>query len=222
MKLNSVWDEVLKDEFDKPYFKETMSLLEEEYKNYKIYPKKSDVFSAFRLTDYDKVKVLILGQDPYHGYNQAHGLAFSVKPGVKIPPSLVNIYKELNSDLGIEIPSTGYLKSWADSGIMLLNTTLTVREGSPMSHSKIGWEFFTDRVIEALDEKKEPMAFILWGSHARSKKRLLKNRDHLITEGPHPSPLSAYRGFFGSKPFSKVNEYFIEHGENPPDWRIKC
>ena len=169
-----------------------------------------------------KVKVLILGQDPYHGYNQAHGLAFSVKPGVKIPPSLVNIYKELNSDLGIEIPSTGYLKSWADSGIMLLNTTLTVREGSPMSHSKIGWEFFTDRVIEALDEKKEPMAFILWGSHARSKKRLLKNRNHLIIEGPHPSPLSAYRGFFGSKPFSKVNEYFIEHGENPPDWRIKC
>lgn len=221
MKLNRVWDEVLKDEFEKPYFKETLKLVNEEYKNYRIFPPKEEIFEAFRLTDYDRVKVVILGQDPYHGYGQAHGLSFSVKRGVKIPPSLQNIYKELHDDLKIEIPSDGFLKSWAESGIMLLNTTLTVREKTPMSHSKIGWEFFTDRVIELLDEKKEPLAFILWGSHARSKRKLLKNKNHLVLEGPHPSPLSAYRGFFGSKPFSKVNEYFISKGETPPDWRIK-
>lgn len=214
------WQELLKDEFEKDYYKELKLKLDEEYKTKEIFPVEEELFSAFNLTQYKDVKVLILGQDPYHNNDQAHGLAFSVKEGIKIPPSLRNIYKELNSDLGIEIPNTGYLINWAKEGIMLLNTTLTVRAHTPMSHSKIGWEIFTDRVIELIDEKDEPVVFILWGNHAKSKKKLIKNEKHLIIESVHPSPLSASRGFFGTKPFSKTNEFLRENGLQAPSWRV--
>ncbi len=220
MIFGNSWDDVLRDEFNKPYYLELRRLLIEEYKNYTIYPKMEDIFNAFIYTDYKDVKVVILGQDPYHGVGQAHGLAFSVKDGVKIPPSLVNIYRELYDDLEIPIPRTGYLLDWAKEGIMLLNTTLTVREASPMSHSKIGWEFFTDSVIKAIDEKNTPVVFILWGAHGRSKKKFIRNPIHLVIEGPHPSPLSAYRGFFGSKPFSRANNFLREHNIEPPSWKI--
>lgn len=214
------WQELLKYEFEKDYYKELKLKLDEEYKTKEIFPVEEELFSAFNLTQYKDVKVLILGQDPYHNNDQAHGLAFSVKEGIKIPPSLRNIYKELNSDLGIEIPNTGYLINWAKEGIMLLNTTLTVRAHTPMSHSKIGWEIFTDRVIELIDEKDEPVVFILWGNHAKSKKKLIKNEKHLIIESVHPSPLSASRGFFGTKPFSKTNEFLRENGLQAPSWRV--
>lgn len=218
--INNDWQELLQDEFEKDYYKELRKLLIEEYKNCEIFPPAQDIFSAFKLTSYSNVKVLILGQDPYHNIGQAHGLAFSVKDGVKLPPSLKNIYKELNSDLGLEIPQTGYLVNWAREGIMLLNTTLTVRAHEPMSHAKIGWEIFTDRVIELIDKKDEPVVFILWGNHARSKKKLIKNNKHLIIESAHPSPLSASRGFFGTKPFSRANEFLKENGIEPPTWRV--
>lgn len=214
------WQELLKYEFEKDYYKELKLKLDEEYKTKEIFPVEEEIFSAFNLTQYKDVKVLILGQDPYHNNDQAHGLAFSVKEGIKIPPSLRNIYKELNADLGIEIPNTGYLINWAKEGIMLLNTTLTVRTHTPMSHSKIGWEIFTDRVIELIDEKDEPVVFILWGNHAKSKKKLIKNEKHLIIESVHPSPLSASRGFFGTKPFSKTNEFLRENGLQAPSWRV--
>lgn len=214
------WQELLKEEFEKDYYKELKLKLDEEYKTKEIFPVEEELFSAFNLTQYKDVKVLILGQDPYHNNDQAHGLAFSVKEGIKIPPSLRNIYKELNADLGIEIPNTGYLINWAKEGIMLLNTTLTVRAHTPMSHSKIGWEIFTDRVIELIDEKDEPVVFILWGNHAKSKKKLIKNEKHLIIESVHPSPLSASRGFFGTKPFSKTNEFLRENGLQAPSWRV--
>lgn len=214
------WQELLKYEFEKDYYKELKLKLDEEYKTKEIFPVEEELFSAFNLTQYKDVKVLILGQDPYHNNDQAHGLAFSVKEGIKIPPSLRNIYKELNADLGIEIPNTGYLINWAKEGIMLLNTTLTVRAHTPMSHSKIGWEIFTDRVIELIDEKDEPVVFILWGNHAKSKKKLIKNEKHLIIESVHPSPLSASRGFFGTKPFSKTNEFLRENGLQAPSWRV--
>lgn len=214
------WQELLKYEFEKDYYKELKLKLDEEYKTKEIFPVEEEIFSAFNLTQYKDVKVLILGQDPYHNNDQAHGLAFSVKEGIKIPPSLRNIYKELNADLGIEIPNTGYLINWAKEGIMLLNTTLTVRAHTPMSHSKIGWEIFTDRVIELIDEKDEPVVFILWGNHAKSKKKLIKNEKHLIIESVHPSPLSASRGFFGTKPFSKTNEFLRENGLQAPSWRV--
>ncbi|MBP2025429.1 uracil-DNA glycosylase [Peptoniphilus stercorisuis] len=218
--IKNDWQDLLKDEFEKDYYKELRNLLIEEYKNYEIFPPKDEIFSAFNLTNYKDVKVLILGQDPYHNNNQAHGLAFSVRDGIKIPPSLRNIYKELNSDLGLEIPTTGYLINWAREGIMLLNTTLTVRAHTPMSHAKIGWEIFTDRVIELIDEKEEPVVFILWGNHAKSKKKLIKNKKHLIIESVHPSPLSASRGFFGTKPFSKANEFLEENNIKAPTWRV--
>lgn len=214
------WQELLKYEFEKDYYKELKLKLDEEYKTKEIFPVEEEIFSAFNLTQYKDVKVLILGQDPYHNNDQAHGLAFSVKEGIKIPPSLRNIYKELNADLGIEIPNTGYLINWAKEGIMLLNTTLTVRAHTPMSHSKIGWEIFTDRVIELIDEKDESVVFILWGNHAKSKKKLIKNEKHLIIESVHPSPLSASRGFFGTKPFSKTNEFLRENGLQAPSWRV--
>lgn len=214
------WQELLKEEFEKDYYKELKLKLDEEYKTKEIFPVEEELFSAFNLTQYKDVKVLILGQDPYHNNDQAHGLAFSVKEGIKIPPSLRNIYKELNADLGIEIPNTGYLINWAKEGIMLLNTTLTVRAHTPMSHSKIGWEIFTDRIIELIDEKDEPVVFILWGNHAKSKKKLIKNEKHLIIESVHPSPLSASRGFFGTKPFSKTNEFLRENGLQAPSWRV--
>ncbi len=219
--LKNDWQELLKDEFQKDYYKNLRELLINEYKNYQIYPKANDIFNAFNYTSYKDLKVLILGQDPYHNPNQAHGLAFSVNKGIKVPPSLVNIYKELHDDLGIGPFKDGYLKSWTQEGIMLLNTTLTVRKNAPMSHSKIGWEIFTDRVIEIIDEKKEPVVFILWGAHARSKKKLIKNKNHLVIEGPHPSPLSAHRGFFGSKPFSRANKFLMERGIDSPSWEVK-
>lgn len=219
--LKNDWKDLLKEEFEKDYYKNLRKLLIDEYKNFVIYPKATDIFNAFNYTPYKEVKVLILGQDPYYNPNQAHGLAFSVNHGVKIPPSLVNIYKELHDDLGIGPFKDGYLKSWTDEGIMLLNTTLTVRKNSPMSHSKIGWEFFTDRVIELIDQKEDPVVFILWGSHARSKKKLIKNTNHYIIEGPHPSPLSAYRGFFGSKPFSRANKFLEERNIKAPTWEVR-
>lgn len=215
------WQEILQDEFEKDYYKNLRKLLIEEYKHYEIFPKAENIFNAFHYTAYKDVKVLILGQDPYHNVGQAHGLAFSVKEGVKIPPSLQNIYKELNSDLGIPIANTGYLKSWADEGIMLLNTTLTVRAHQPMSHAKIGWEIFTNAVIEKINEKKEPVVYILWGNHAKARKKFINNKNHLIIEGVHPSPLSANKGFFGSKPFSRANEFLKERGVTPPSWKVK-
>lgn len=214
------WQELLQEEMQKPYYQELRRLLIDEYRNYEIFPPADEIFTAFNLTSYKDVKVLILGQDPYHNIGQAHGLAFSVRDGVGIPPSLRNIYKELNNDLGIKIPDTGYLVNWARQGIMLLNTTLTVRAHSPMSHSKIGWEIFTDKVIELIDQKEEPVVFILWGNHARSKKKLIKNNKHLIIESAHPSPLSASRGFFGNRPFSRVNKYLNENGVEAPTWEI--
>lgn len=215
------WQEILQDEFEKDYYKDLRKLLIEEYKHYEIFPKAENIFNAFHYTAYKDVKVLILGQDPYHNIGQAHGLAFSVKDGVKIPPSLQNIYKELNSDLGIPIANTGYLKSWADEGIMLLNTTLTVRAHQPMSHAKIGWEIFTNAVIEKINEKKEPVVYILWGNHAKARKKFINNKNHLIIEGVHPSPLSANKGFFGSRPFSRANEFLKERGVTPPSWKVK-
>nr|WP_200860579.1 uracil-DNA glycosylase [Peptoniphilus mikwangii] len=214
------WQGLLAEEFKKPYYLNLRELLINEYKNYEIFPPANEIFNAFKYTPYSDVKVLILGQDPYHNVGQAQGLCFSVKEGVKLPPSLQNIYKELNSDLGIEIPTTGSLINWAKQGIMLLNTTLTVRAHSPMSHAKIGWEIFTDRVIELIDEKQEPVVFILWGNHAKSKKILIKNERHLVITGAHPSPLSANRGFFGSKPFSRANEFLRQNGIVPPSWEV--
>ncbi|MDO5713384.1 MAG: uracil-DNA glycosylase [Tissierellia bacterium] len=214
------WQPLLKEEMEKPYYQELRKLLVEEYKNYRIFPDMYHIFQALHITSYKDVKVVILGQDPYHGPGQAHGMAFSVRPGVPLPPSLQNIYKELQDDLGILPAKTGYLLSWAKEGVLLLNTTLTVRQKSPMSHSKIGWEIFTDTIISMIDQKEDPVVFILWGGHARSKKKLLHNPNHLVIESPHPSPLSAYRGFFGSKPFSKTNEFLVEHGRDPINWNV--
>lgn len=219
--IKNDWQEILEEEFQKEYYQNLRKLLIKEYQNYQIFPKAEDIFNAFNYTAYKDLKVLILGQDPYHNVGQAHGLAFSVKKGVRIPPSLRNIYKELNDDLGVEIPKEGYLKSWTKQGIMLLNTTLTVRAHEPMSHSKIGWEIFTDAVIEKINQKEEPVVFILWGNHARNRKRLITNKKHLIIEGPHPSPFSANRGFFGSKPFSRANKFLEENGRKAPSWEIE-
>ncbi|MDO5041380.1 MAG: uracil-DNA glycosylase [Peptoniphilus sp.] len=214
------WDELLKDEFKKPYYLELRKMLIEEYRQFQVFPPAEDLFNAFKYTDYEDVKVLILGQDPYHNLNQAHGLAFSVREGVKIPPSLVNIFKELKSDLNVDIPESGYLVNWSKQGIMLLNTTLSVRAHSPMSHSKIGWEIFTDRVIELLAQREKPLVFMLLGNHAKSKEKLIKNPRHLVIKGVHPSPLSANRGFFGSRPFSRANEFLRNNNIEPPHWQL--
>lgn len=218
--IGNSWDEILEIEFEKAYYQNLRKLLIEEYTNEQVFPKADDIFNAFKMTPYENVKCVILGQDPYHNINQAEGLSFSVKKGERIPPSLVNIYKELNSDLGYKIPTHGSLKKWAENGVLLLNTTLTVRAHMPMSHSKIGWEFLTDSVIEKLNEKVNPIVFILWGKHAQTKEKLITNKNHLILKAPHPSPLSANRGFFGSKPFSKTNEFLEKNGESPIDWEI--
>ncbi|EGS31329.1 uracil-DNA glycosylase [Peptoniphilus sp. oral taxon 375 str. F0436] len=219
--FNNDWQDLLGPEMEKPYYQELRRLLLEEYQNYPIYPAMGDIFNALQTTSYQDVKVVILGQDPYHGKGQAHGMAFSVQKGVPIPPSLQNIYKELESDLGIPMAHTGYLMSWAQQGVLLLNTTLTVRQGSPTSHKDIGWEIFTDAILSLLNKKDQALVYILWGAHARSKKKLLNNPKHLILEAPHPSPLSAYRGFFGSKPFSKSNEFLEANQLSPIDWAIK-
>lgn len=219
--ITGAWADALKDEFRKPYYRTLFKKVEEEYSTHQIFPEPDDIFNAFHFTPLDQVKVVILGQDPYHGDGQAHGLCFSVKPDVEIPPSLVNIYKELESDLGCYIPNNGYLEKWARQGVMLLNTVLTVRAHQANSHRGIGWEEFTDAAIKILAAQERPMVFILWGKPAQSKKVYLDPTKHLIIESPHPSPLSAYRGFFGSRPFSRTNDYLVSHGLTPIDWQIE-
>ena len=219
--IGNDWDEILKDEFKKDYFKKLMENVVSEYKTKIIYPQKSEVFKAFRYTPYKNVKVVILGQDPYHGEGEAEGLSFSVPKNIKKPPSLVNIFKELHDDLGINIPSHGNLVSWSKEGILLLNSVLTVIKDCAASHEGIGWEEFTDNVIKIINNKNTPVVFILWGRFARSKKRLITNSIHLVIESAHPSPLSAYNGFFGSHPFSKTNDFLISKGIKPINWEIK-
>lgn len=215
------WLKPLKPEFSKPYYRKLYQTVNEEYRTHQIFPPADDIFNAFALTPLHEVKVVILGQDPYHGEGQAHGLCFSVKPDVGIPPSLVNIYKELQDDCGCEIPNNGYLTKWAKQGVLLLNTVLTVRAHQANSHRGIGWEEFTDAVIRILNEQDRPMVFILWGKPAQMKKSMLTNPNHMIIESPHPSPLSAYRGFFGSRPFSRTNKFLREHGIKEIDWQIE-
>lgn len=216
--LGNDWDKVLEGEFEKEYYLKIRGFLKKEYSERAIFPSMFDIFNALKYTSYNETKVVILGQDPYHEIGQAHGLSFSVKKGVKIPPSLVNIYKELNSDIGMKIPNHGELTSWAKQGVLLLNATLTVREGQANSHKDIGWAIFTDEVIKKLDLNDKPIVFILWGANARSKKKYITNKNHLVIESAHPSPLSAYNGFFGSKPFSRANEFLIKNGSSPIDW----
>ncbi len=222
--INNDWLPVLQKEFGKPYYAELYKFIKEEYQSKKIFPPSGDIFNAFHFTPYSKVKVVILGQDPYHNDHQAHGLAFSVLPEIEkkdIPPSLVNIYKELRDDLGLYIPDNGYLKKWADQGVMLLNTVLTVRAHEAFSHRMKGWEKFTDEVISELNKKGDPLVFMLWGRPAREKKAMLDNPKHLVLEAPHPSPLSANRGFFGCRHFSKCNDFLREKGMEPIDWQIE-
>lgn len=214
------WDEQLREEVDKPYFNDLRYALAKEYKLHTVYPSKENLFQALKLTSYEHTKVVILGQDPYHGPGQAHGLSFSVLPGVRIPPSLVNIYKELHSDLGVPIPNNGYLVPWAKQGVLLLNTVMTVRDGQANSHKGLGWERFTDAVIEKLNEREKPVVFILWGSHAQKKGAFIDRHKHLVLESVHPSPLSAHRGFFGSRPFSKANAFLASQGMEPIDWTL--
>ncbi|WP_143319739.1 uracil-DNA glycosylase [Clostridium sp. HBUAS56010] len=219
--IENDWLEPLSGEFKKPYYRELYQKVKQEYETGRVFPEPEDVFNAFQFTPLSKVKVVILGQDPYHNHGQAHGLCFSVKPEVDIPPSLVNIYQELKEDLGCEIPNHGYLKKWSDQGVMLLNTVLTVRAHAANSHQGIGWEQFTDAAIKVLNEQDRPMVFLLWGRPAQSKKTMLHNPKHLILEAPHPSPLSAYRGFFGCKHFSKANAFLESNGMEPVDWQIE-
>ena len=218
--INGDWLEALKDEFKKDYYKQLFEKVNEEYRTRLIFPPANDIFNAFHLTPLKDVKVVILGQDPYHGNNQAHGLCFSVKPEVEIPPSLVNIYKVLHDDLGCTIPDHGYLVKWAKQGVLMLNTVLTVRAHQANSHRGIGWEEFTDAAIRVLNTQDRPIVFILWGRPAQMKKAMLNNPKHLILEAPHPSPLSSYRGFFGSRPFSKTNQFLEANGVEPIDWQI--
>lgn len=220
--LTNDWSLALKDEFNKPYYRDLYRFVKEEYSTRVVYPPADDIFNALHLTPLKDVKVLILGQDPYHNEHQAHGLSFSVLPDQKdIPPSLQNIYKELQEDLGCYIPNNGYLKKWADQGVLMLNTVLTVRAHEPNSHQGRGWENFTDAIIQAVNQKDEPVVYMLWGRPAQSKIPMLTNPKHLILKAPHPSPLSAYRGFFGCRHFSKCNEFLSENGLSPIDWQIE-
>ena len=216
--INNDWAEALKEEYKKPYYRELYKKVNEEYQTHEIFPPSDEIFSAFHLTPLKDVKVVILGQDPYHNNGQAHGLSFSVQKGVDIPPSLVNIYKELHDDLGCTIPNHGCLTKWAEQGVLMLNTVLTVRAHQANSHRGIGWEEFTDAAILALNSQDRPIVFILWGAPAQRKKRMLTNPKHLILEAPHPSPLAAYRGFFGSKPFSQTNAFLEKNGIESIDW----
>ena len=220
VELGNDWDDILSDEFKKLYYLKLREFLKEEYSSKVIYPNMSNIFEALKRTSYKDTKVLILGQDPYHGENQAHGLAFSVQPNVSIPPSLLNIYKELQNDIGCFIPNNGYLIPWANQGVLLLNSVLTVRAHEANSHKGIGWEIFTDRVIELLNKREDPVIFVLWGANARKKTELIDSSRHYILEAPHPSPLSARRGFFGCKHFSKINEILKYLGKKPIDWQI--
>lgn len=214
------WLDVLRDEFEAPYFKELEMNLAKAYNEEIVYPPKEDLFSALNLTPFSKVKVVIIGQDPYHGPGQAHGLSFSVKKGIKLPPSLVNIFKELQDDLGIVPPKDGNLEAWAREGVLLLNNQLSVVEGKPMSHKDLGWNELTDKIIKVLNEKKKHLVFILWGSPAQKKAKVVSHRDHHIIQSVHPSPLSSYRGFFGSKPFSKANAYLESQSIKPVKWSL--
>ena len=221
VRIDSSWKEHLQAEFDKPYFKTLTDFVREEYARGTVYPAGRNIFNAFDLCPFDKVKVVIIGQDPYHEPGQAHGLSFSVRPGIDIPPSLENIYKELHDDLGCYVPDNGYLEKWATQGVMLLNTVLTVRNHQANSHKGIGWEEFTDAAIRILNEQDRPIVYMLWGRPAQAKVPMLDNPKHLILTAPHPSPLSAYRGFFGCRHFSKANDFLIKHGVEPIDWQIE-
>nr|WP_187372142.1 uracil-DNA glycosylase [Clostridium ihumii] len=220
IKLNNDWDELLKDEFEKDYYKKLRGFLAQEYKTKTIYPNMYKIFEALKLTSYKDTKIVILGQDPYHGPNQAHGLSFSVEKGVQTPPSLLNIYKELKSTLNCYIPNNGNLTSWAKQGVLLLNTSLTVRAGEANSHRNIGWEIFTDKIISLLNEREEPVIFILWGKNAKDKVKLIDTNRHYILTAAHPSPLSASRGFFGCNHFEKANDILKKLNKEPIDWQI--
>ncbi|MBR2349267.1 MAG: uracil-DNA glycosylase [Clostridia bacterium] len=218
--LGNDWDTILAPVFESKQYLDLRKFLIEEYRSRAIYPNMHDIFNALKATSYQDTSVVIIGQDPYHNPGEAHGMCFSVKPGVKVPPSLVNIYKELNADLGTYIPNNGYLVSWAEQGVLLLNTILTVRENSPLSHKNKGWEYVTDAVIKALNDREEPVVFLLWGAPARAKKALITNPNHVILEAPHPSPLSAHYGFHGCRHFSKTNAILKKIGRKPIDWQI--
>jgi len=220
MTLHNDWDQIIGQEFNKEYYIKIQEFLIQQYKTKIVYPDMQQIFTALKLTPFADVRVVILGQDPYHGPNQAHGLSFSVAPGVDLPPSLKNIYKELSNDLNCDIPSHGCLEGWAKQGVLLLNAVLTVEAAQASSHSNIGWQYFTDEIMIKLNEREEPVVFILWGNYARSKKALITEKKHFILESVHPSPLSAYRGFFGSKPFSKTNDYLHSIGRKQIDWKI--
>lgn len=221
MAIDNDWLEPLEAEFKKPYYKSLFLKVKDEYTNHIVYPPSKDIFNAYTFTPLSDVKVLILGQDPYHEPGQAHGLCFSVNIGIDIPPSLCNIYKELESDLGCYIPNNGYLKKWADQGVMLLNTVLTVRAHNANSHKGIGWEQFTDATIKALNEQDRPIVYMLWGKPAQEKCKMLNNPRHLVLKAPHPSPLSVYRGFWGCRHFSKANDFLVKNGLAPIDWQIE-
>lgn len=221
VQIGNDWDEILKDEWSKDYYLNLRKNLIHEYKNYTIYPSMYDIFNALKKVSYKDVKVVILGQDPYHGQGQAHGFSFSVQKGVKTPPSLLNIYKEMHDDLGLYIPNNGNLIKWADQGVLLLNSTLTVRAHQANSHKDIGWSILTDNIIKLLNEREKPIVFLLWGKFAQSKENLITNKRHLIIKSAHPSPFAAHRGFFGSKPFSKTNNFLIKNNMSPIDWQIE-
>lgn len=218
--LKNDWNNFLKEEFEKEYYKNLRNFLIQEYKTKIIFPDKYDIFNALHLTSYKDTKVVILGQDPYHGENQAHGLSFSVKKGVPKPPSLTNIFKEISSDIGCYIPNNGNLEKWANQGVLLLNTVLTVIKGMPNSHKNKGWETFTDKIIKTLNEKESPVVFLLWGNNAKQKEALITNKNHLVLKSVHPSPFSANNGFFGNKHFSKTNEFLKSNGLGEIDWQI--
>lgn len=218
--IGNEWDELLREEFKKEYYLKLREFLKVEYNTRRIYPNMYDIFNSLKYTSYSDVKAVIIGQDPYHGAGQAHGLCFSVQKGTAVPPSLQNIYKELYADLGIPPASHGYLKKWADSGVLLMNAVLTVREGQANSHKGMGWEIFTDKVIELLNDRDKPIVFLLWGGNAKQKMRLITNPKHLILQAAHPSPLSAYNGFFGCRHFSKANEFLTANGMEPVDWQV--
>lgn len=221
VQIGNDWDEILKDEWKKDYYIRLRKNLINEYKNYTIYPNMYDIFNALKKVSYEDTKVVILGQDPYHGVGQAHGFSFSVQEGIKTPPSLLNIYKELQDDLGLYIPNNGNLIKWANQGVLLLNSTLTVRAHQANSHKDIGWTILTDNIIKLLNEREKPIVFLLWGKFAQSKEILITNRRHLIIKSAHPSPFAAHRGFFGSKPFSKTNDFLIKNNMSPIDWQIE-
>ena len=217
--MMTTWNEILAEEMQKDYYQELQAFVQKRRAEVRVFPEEKNVFNALELTPFESVKVVILGQDPYHGFGQAHGLSFSVQKGIPLPPSLKNIYKELQEDIGGELPTEGDLSHWAKQGVLLLNTVLTVEEGNANSHKGMGWEKLTNRLIESLNELKHPVIFILWGKPAQDKEKLITNPNHVLLKAPHPSPLSAYRGFFGSKPFSRVNDILMQQGQSPIRWK---